>query len=150
MQLHLFAIVVLGLMTGSELNVALFAHPILNRQPQETHILVRASLAALLGRVMPFWMAGSTLLNLLLLLPIEHLGPTAWRLAAISFGIQVFAVVFSLVGPVPINNRILKWTPDSIPSDWKRQEHTWDVYHAVRTGALCVAFVLLTLCFRFT
>jgi|ERR1700742_4065050 uncharacterized membrane protein len=148
MQLHLFAIVVLGLMTGSELNVALFAHPILNRQPQQTHILVRASLAALLGRVMPFWMACSTLLNLLLLLPIEHLGTTSWRLAAISFGMQVFAVVFSLVGPVPINNRILKWTPDSLPNDWKQQEQRWDVYHAVRTGALCVAFVLLTLSFR--
>jgi uncharacterized membrane protein len=150
MQLHLFAIVVLGLMTGSELHIALFGHPALNRQPQQAHILVRASLAALLGRVMPFWMAGSTLLNLLLLLPFEHLGPTAWRQAAISFGIQVFAVAFSLVGPVPINNRILKWTPDSLPNDWKQQEQRWDVYHAVRTGALCFGFVLLTLSFRFT
>ena len=97
---------ILGLMCGSELNVAAFAHPMLRRQPLEVHIQVRSSLAALFGNVMPFWMAGSTLLNFLLLLPFEHLNESAWRLAAIAFAIQVFAVLFSLVGPVPINNRI--------------------------------------------
>jgi hypothetical protein len=87
-MLHLVALLVLGLMCGSELNVALFSHPVLKRQPQETHILVRSSLAALLGRVMPFWMAGSTLLNLLLILPFERLNESAWRLAAVAFAIQ--------------------------------------------------------------
>jgi hypothetical protein len=77
MTLYLVSLLVLGLMCGSELNVAAFAHPTLNRQPLETHILMGASFARLLGRVMPFWMAGSTLLNLLLLLPYQHLGPEA-------------------------------------------------------------------------
>ena len=147
MILHLVALLVLGLMCGSELNVALFSHPVLERQPQETHILVRSSLAALLGRVMPFWMAGSTLLNLLLILKFEHLNESAWRLAAVAFAIQVLAVVFSLVAPVPINNRIAKWTPKSIPEDWKTQEHRWDMYHFVRTCGLVVAFALLSLSF---
>ena len=147
MILHLVALLVLGLMCGSELNVALFSHPVLRRQPQETHILVRSSLAALLGRVMPFWMAGSAFLNLLLILPFEHLNESAWRLAAVAFAIQVLAVVFSLVAPVPINNRIAKWTPKSIPEDWNTQEHRWDMYHFVRTCGLVVAFVLLSLSF---
>jgi hypothetical protein len=38
MTLELVALLVLGLMCGSELNVAAFAHPVLNRQPLETHI----------------------------------------------------------------------------------------------------------------
>jgi hypothetical protein len=114
MTLQVVAIIVLGLMCGSELNVAAFAHPILKRQPLETHILVRSSLAALFGRVMPFWMAGSTALNLLLLLPFAHLTGAAWRLVAIAFAIQVLAVVFSIAGPVPINNRVAKWTPQSL------------------------------------
>src|SRR5215470_4933907 len=133
MILHLVALLVLGLMCGSELNVALFTHPALKKQPLETHILVRSSLAALLGRVMPFWMSGSTLFNLLVILPFEHLNESAWRLAAVAFAIQVLAVVFSLVAPVPINNRIAKWTPKSIPEDWNAQEHRWDMYHLVRT-----------------
>ena len=145
MTLQLLAVVVLGLMCGSELNVAAFAHPTFNRQPLQAHILMRSSFAALFGKVMPFWMAGSTVLNLLLLLRFGHLNKSAWNLAAIAFAIQVFAVVFSLVAPVPINNRIAKWTPASLPSDWKAQEHRWDLYHWFRTCGLIVAFAILVL-----
>ncbi len=143
MVLQVLATVVLGLMCGSELNIAAFAHPALNRQPLDVHIPVRASFATLFGRVMPFWMATSTLLNLLLLLPFEHLGVLAGHLAQIAFAIQVFAILFSLVGPVPINNRIKLWTPSNLPSDWKAQEHRWDLYHWIRTCGLVVAFTLL-------
>lgn len=145
MVLQLFALLVLGLMCGSELNIALFAHPMLNRQALEVHIPVRAGFAALLGRVMPFWMGGSAVLNLLLLLPFAHLSSAAWHLAVIAFAIQLAAVIFSLIGPVPINNRILRWTPQSLPADWQAQEARWDLYHWLRTAGLIVAFVLLAL-----
>ena len=144
MTLQVLAAIILGLMCGSELNVAAFIHPTLNRQPLQIHIPERASIAALLGRVMPFWMTGSTLLTLLLLLPFSHLTKFAWRLAAVAFAIQVFAIVFSLVAPVPINNRIAKWNPQSLPADWKMQEHRWDQYHWFRTVALIGAFAILT------
>jgi uncharacterized membrane protein len=145
MILQLVALLVLGLMCGSELNVALFGHPVLKRQPLETHVLVRSSLAVLLGGVMPFWMAGSTLLNLLLLLPFVSLNKSAWHFAAIAAAIQVLAVVFSLLGLVPINNRICKWTPKSLPEDWSAQEHRWDTYHGIRTCGLVAAFAILAL-----
>ncbi len=143
--LLLLALVILGLMCGSELNVALFAHPTLNRQPVETHALVRSSLARLLGRVMPFWGAGSVVLNLLAVLPIQPMPKPAWELAMTALGLQIFAVVFSLIAPVPINSRIAKWTPASLPADWQTQEHRWDLYHWFRTGVLIAAFVLLSL-----
>jgi Anthrone oxygenase len=143
MILPLIAILVLGLMCGSEINVAAFGHPTLNRQPLEAHIRVRSSLAALLARVMPVWMSASTLLNVLLLLPFAHLSNPAWRYAAIALAIQVAAVVFSLVAPVPINNRIARWTPESLPNDWRDQEHRWDLYHWFRTAGLVAAFAIL-------
>lgn len=143
MVIQVLAIVVLGLMCGSELNVAAFGHPTLNRQSTHVHIPVRASFAVLLGRVMPFWMVTSTLLNLLLLLPFVHLGVFAGRLAQIAFAIQLLAIPFSLIGPVPINNRVKLWTPTNLPTDWRAQEHRWDLYHWFRTGALIVAFALL-------
>jgi uncharacterized membrane protein len=143
MPLQLLAVIVFGLMCGSEMNVAVFGHPTLNKQPLEVHIPVRASFAKLFGRIMPFWMAVSTLLNLILLLPFEHSNRFVWRIDAIALTIQVAAVVFSLIGPVPINNRIARWTPDSLPSDWHEQEHRWDVYHWLRTSGLIVAFLLL-------
>ncbi len=143
MILEIFAVLVLGLMCGSELNIAAFAHPTIGRQPLETQVLVRSSLAVLLGHVMPFWMVGSAVLNLLLLLPFEHLDPLAWRLAAIAMGIQVAAVLFSLAGPVPINNRIGRWTVESLPNDWRAEEHRWDLYHWFRTSGLLAAFAIL-------
>jgi len=53
---------------------------------------------------MPFWMIGSALLTLTLLLPFEHLNQLSWRLAAAALAIQAFGIVFSLVGPVPITS----------------------------------------------
>jgi hypothetical protein len=94
---------------------------------------------------MPFWMAGSTLLNVLLLLPFERLNNSAWHLATAALAIQVLAVVFSLIAPAPINARIAKWTPESLPQDWSAQEKRWDVYHSVRTCGLVLAFALLPL-----
>jgi uncharacterized membrane protein len=146
MILYLFAVLALGLMCGSELNVAAFAHPTFERQRPEVHILLRSSFARLFGRVMPFWMSGSTLLNLSLLFPFEHLSKSAWRLSAVAAAIQILAVVFSLVGPVPINNRIAKWTPESVPDDWMVQERRWDTCNWIRTSGLIIAFALLVLC----
>ena len=146
-MLHLAAILVFGLMCGSELNVAAFAHPLLNRQPLEVHIPIRSSLARLLGQVMPFWMIGSTLLNLMLLLPFVALNKPAWRFAAIALAIQVAAVVFSLVGPVPINNKIKKWTVESLPDTWAADERRWDLLHWFRTVGLIVGFAMLVLSF---
>jgi hypothetical protein len=143
--LQILAVLVLGLMTGSELNVAAFAHPAFNRQSLEVHVPMRSWFARLFGRVMPFWMSASTLLNLLLLLPFEHLNNSAWRLAAIAFAIQALAVVFSLAGPVPINNRIAKWTIGSLPNNWRALEYRWDTYHWIRTFGLVVAFLMLVL-----
>jgi uncharacterized membrane protein len=145
MALQLLAIVVLGLMCGSELNVAAFGHPTLNRQTTDVHIPVRASFATLFGRVMPFWMVTSMLLNLLLLFPFAHLGVLAGHLAQAAFAIQIFAVLFSIGGPVPINNRVKLWTPANLPPDWRAQERRWDLYHWVRTVGLIVAFALLVL-----
>jgi uncharacterized membrane protein len=143
MKLQVLAVMVIGLMCGSEFHVAAFTHPALTRLSEEVHIRVRAELGRVLGLTMPFWMTGSTLLNLALLLPVEHLSAPAWRLSAGAFGIQVLAIVFSLLGPVPMNNRIIKWTPSTVPPDWKAQEGRWDLYHWIRTAALTIAFAML-------
>lgn len=145
MIVHLLAILVLGLMCGSELNVGAFAHPTLNAQTVDVHVPVRAALAKLFGRVMPFWMTASTLLSLVLVLPFEGLKGSTWLFAAIGFAIQAFAVLFSVIFPVPINNRIMRWTPATIPQDWRAQERRWDLLHISRTFGLIVAFASLTL-----
>jgi hypothetical protein len=145
MVIHLLALLTLGLICGSELNVGAFAHPTLNRQPLEVHIPMRSAFAVLFGKVMPFWMAVSTLLNLLVLLPFEHLPLPAWHLVATAFAIQVLMILFSLAAPVPINNRIKTWTIATLPPNWRAMEHRWNIYHWIRTSLLIAAFILLAL-----
>jgi hypothetical protein len=59
------------------------------------------------------------------------------------YTIQALMIVFSLLGPVPINNRIIQWTPQSLPANWKTQESRWDLYHWFRTCCLIAALALL-------
>jgi len=132
-------------MCGSELNVGAFAHPTLNAQTMDVHVPVRAAFARLFGRIMPFWMVASVLLNLVLLVPFVGLRGAAWRLSAIAFAIQASAALFSIIFPVHINNRIMRWTPATIPQDWRAQERRWDAFHSFRTLGLIASFVVLTL-----
>lgn len=142
MAIQILAVLTRGLMCGSELNVAVFSHPTLQRHPLDVHTIVRSSFARLFGSVMPFWMTASTLLNLLLLMPFWHLTRSAWRFDAMALALQLFSVLFSLAAAVPINSRIARWTPTTLPRDWQVQEHRWDIYNWFRTGGLIVAFAL--------
>jgi len=119
-----------GVLRGRELKVAAFASPTLNQQPHEARIRPRSALAA------GFWPSQAVLdgrfcVALNLTLVFEHSRRQSGRLAATAFAILLLAVLFSLVGPVPINNRIRKWTPESVPSDRREQEHRWDLYPSV-------------------
>jgi hypothetical protein len=50
MPLQLLTVIVLGLMCGSEMNIAVFGHPTINTQPLEVDIPVRASFEAFWSR----------------------------------------------------------------------------------------------------
>jgi hypothetical protein len=45
--------------------------------------------------------------------------------------------------PVPINNRVARWQPDSLPPNWRELRRRWNTLHAVRVVFLVVALILL-------
>ena len=53
--LNVVAIIVAGLMVGSELAIAAFVHPTLDRMADDVHLPAASALARVLGRFMPFW-----------------------------------------------------------------------------------------------
>jgi hypothetical protein len=53
--LNVVAIIVAGLMVRSELAIAAFVHPTLDRLPDNVHLPVASALARVRGRFMPFW-----------------------------------------------------------------------------------------------
>ena len=66
--IDLIAVLVTVLLTGSELAVGVFVHPVLSKLQDAAHAEAAKPLARLLGRVMPFWYAAALLLVVVSLL----------------------------------------------------------------------------------
>jgi len=137
--LNVVAIIVAGLMVGSELAVAVFVHPTLDKLPDDVHLPVASALARVQGRFMPFWYI------LVLLLTLGEVG-IRWHQSgrlpiwiATSAVLWMLAIIYSVTALVPINNR-LKSDP---PPDWKTYRHRWDLLHRWRVILLMIAFAFL-------
>jgi hypothetical protein len=62
-MVDLIAVLVTVLLTGSELAIGVFVHPVLSKLQDAAHAEEAKSLARLLGGVMPFWYAAALLLK---------------------------------------------------------------------------------------
>ena len=132
---------VTGVMVGVEFAVAVFVNPIQRRLPVGSWIEVTAAGGRVLGRVMPFWYIGSLLLTAWL--AAAQWGGTAGDAAVAAAGLLIVSVVMSLTLLVPLNNRIITWTADNHPADWREQHQRWDRWHYARVTVIVAAFVLI-------
>jgi uncharacterized membrane protein len=141
--LNVVALVAAGLMVGSELAIAAFVHPTLDKLSDDVHLPVATALARLQGRIMPFWY----ILVFLLTLAEALIG---WRQSAripiwfaTSAILWLLASLYSVTALVPINNRIASWGSSTLPSDWKTYRSRWDLLHRWRVVLLTIAFTFL-------
>jgi hypothetical protein len=68
------------------------------------------------GKIMPIWMAGTLLFHLSLLW-LTWRWPACHTVLLISAVILwIIIVVFSIIGPVPINDRVIAWDVASLPA----------------------------------
>jgi len=146
--LNLVAILVAGLMVGSELAIAAFIHPTLDKLSDEVHQPAATAIARVLGTVMPFWYNLTFVLTLAeVVLRWRQTGHVPAWLAA-SAALWLLASVYSLIALVPVNNRIKSWETSTPPTDWKTDRRTWDWHHRWRTLLLTVAFAFLVVGIR--
>ena len=141
--LNVIAIIVAGLLVGSELAIAVFVHPTLDKLPDDIHQPAASSLARVLGTVMSIWYP------LVLLLTLAE-AIVEWRQSgrlpiwfATSAILWMLASVYSLTLLVPINNRIASWEKSAPPADWKTYRNKWDLLHRWRVVLLTTAFAFL-------
>ena len=132
---------VAGLMVGSELAVAVFVHPTLNRLPDAVHLPVASALARTQGTVMPFWYILVFLLALAEVVIQWHKSGRLPIYLTASAVLWILAILYSVTALVPINNQI-KSNP---PPDWKMYRHKWDLLHRWRVVLVTIAFTLLIL-----
>ena len=45
--------------------------------------------------------------------------------------------------PVPINNQVARWQPDSVPANWRDLRRRWDLLHAIPVVFMVIALILL-------
>ena len=127
--LNVVAIIVAGLMVGSELAVAMFVHPTLDKLPDDVHLPVASALARVQGTIhaflvhsCPFAHSRRTCNPMATIWPLTNLDCYVGR----SYGF--WRLLYSVTALVPINNR-LKSNP---LSDWKTYRHRWDLLHRWR------------------
>ena len=141
--LEVAAIVVAWILTGSEFAVAVFFHPCIRHLEDALHIRAAQPLAKVLGTVMSFWYP----LTLVLALAVTFLARTTWStpwwLALASTALLTLISVYSLLLPVPINNQVARWQPDTVPANWRDLRRRWDLLHAIRVVFLVIALILL-------
>ena len=137
------AIVVAGTLTGSEFAVAVFFHPRISRLEDAEHIRAAQALAKVLGTAMPFWYPFTFLLVLTVTFVAHAARSTSWWLALTSTVLLALISLYSVLLPVPINNQIARWQPDSVPPNWRDLRRRWDLLHAIRVALLIIALILL-------
>ena len=143
--LDIIAIMVAGLMVGSELAIAAFVHPTLNRLPDNVHLPVASALARVLGKFTPFWYGLVFLLMLAEAYIQWHRSGHLPIWLVTSATLWALAILFSLTALVPINNRVSSWQEVTPPADWKTLRRRWDLLHRWRVVLLTIAFAFLIL-----
>ena len=143
LALEVAAIVIAGTMTGNEIAVAAFFHPRISRLEEAVHARAAQTLASVLGAAMPFWYGLTFLLSLMVTFTAHVTWSKSWWLALGSTALWAVMIIYSLLLPVPINNQIARWKPDSLPANWRELRRRWDTLHVVRVCFLVVALILL-------
>lgn len=143
--LAIATITVAALMVGNELTVAAFLHPTLYRLSDEVHATAANAFARLFGRVMPPWYAATLLLTLANLWFRWDSGPSARWPLIVSGVLWLSSILYTLVFPLPINNRVARWNLAALPSNWQEERRAWDSYHRLRVGILLTALFFLIL-----
>jgi uncharacterized membrane protein len=138
--LDIVAIILAGLMVGSELAIAVFVHPTLDKLPDDVQLPAASALARVLGTFMPFWYILVFLLTLAEVLIQWHQSGRLPIWIGASAVLWILAILYTVTALVPINNR-LKSNP---PHDWKMYRRRWDLLHRWRVVLLTIAFACLT------
>ena|SRR6516164_3322370 len=129
------------MLLGNEFSVAVFIHPAPARADHERFLRAIQVFAALFGKVMPFWMAATLVLHLVILTLSWHWPAASTVLLAAATLLWLVIIIFSVVGPVPINNRVKAWNLHQLPPDWREQRQRWDRLNAIRVILIAIAFL---------
>ena len=128
------ALLLAGILAGLEFVVRYGVQPALRTLPEEAHILARVALVRRLRVVVPAVMLPTVAAAVVVTLADG--GGFRWAgLAAL-----VAFLLFSFLGTVPINIKVIEWRAADPPADWPATVRRWERIDVFRSSAAILAF----------
>ena len=138
--LQAVGVVLAGILAGEELIVRYGVQPALGNLDDRIHVATRIALVRALRIVVPGLILPTAAVAVAILVTGGGgQNGAGWRWAGMA-ALLVF-VLFSFLGTVPINMKVVDWQPDQLPPDWRAVVHRWQRLDTLRSTAAILAFV---------
>lgn len=133
--LEVLSVVLAGLLAGEELIVRWGVQPALRSLGDRAHIEARVALVRSLRIAVPILMLPTVIAEAAVL--ITDATAVRWAGAAL---LAAF-LLFSFLGTVPINMKVIDWRADNPPADWRATVRRWERIDVFRSSAAVLAFI---------
>jgi ABC-type transport system involved in multi-copper enzyme maturation permease subunit len=75
---------------------------------------------------------------------LQRQNKTAFISLIVAGFFLISCIIITRFGNLPIDNQVMAWTEDTMPSNWIELRDRWMSFHRMRTGVELVALVLVT------
>jgi uncharacterized membrane protein len=123
-------LVLAGLLAGNEFGTWVALHPSLEKLSTPERIRAEQEVTRRYSAIMPVWML-SVIISCLPVVALSRKGPGFLPTAA-GTACFVGMLASTLVGNVPINNRVLEISPETDQEEFVELRERWDRLHTLR------------------
>ena len=123
-------LVLAGLLTGNELGTKVALHPSLERLPTPERVRAEQEVTRRYAAIMPFWML-STIASCVAALALSR-GSRSFLPTLAGAACFAGMLLSTLLGNVPINNRVLELSPETDGEEFVQLRERWDRLHTLR------------------
>jgi hypothetical protein len=120
-----------GVLTGNEIGTWAAVHPALGTIPACSAIAAEQAVTRRYGQLMPGAMS-ATIVSAIPVLALSHDAPIASRLTLLGLGAFATMLAVTLVGNRPINQEVLRFSPEEPVETWRALRCRWDRLHRIR------------------
>jgi hypothetical protein len=137
------AVLLSGVLTGSELTSWGIVHPTLWKLEHREQVRAEKLVYKRFGSIDPFLMTATTAASFV---AASGLHGRSRAFALTGGGCYTAMLAITLIGNMPINLRVFRWDEDhGDPEEWRRLRRRWDRLHNIRIPLDAAGFVLITL-----
>ena len=123
-------LVLAGLLAGNELGTKVALHPSLERLPTPERVRAKQEVTRRYAAIMPFWML-STIASCVAALALSR-GSRGFLPTLAGTACFAGMLLSTLLGNVPINNRVLELSPETDGEEFEELRERWDRLHSLR------------------